>query len=369
MQVKSRDWSRECWRLHEELNARVHALVSEPAIRATMIRLVEHSANREFDNSATALWDAERQAYFEQVAAADDTRLNADATVGDNFVWQHHSREVTRRHVRNRSIPTAARHFFSKQFASYTGIDCTTIHSSPLFPKAREDQCVGLIHIHAWAPVKFLPDLRPGHKLPLPPSAGREYEIDEIAHALALLHDADGGFGAIIEPVHPLRANAPSHYNFRLNLLGTPLDSPMSRGRSAVNEWVPSLLPLLEKLEQELAREHGQTRGQPVRKKRSTAKGEARTKLISALTLHHKYEDGGCLNFDPIENNKLAHLASVDKGSASKFFAKEFGGHSEYKRGCRNKGIADELKRLNGDFATDLLYGSEPPERGRRRGG
>ena len=61
--------------------------------------------------------------------------------------------------------------------------------------------------------------------------------------------------------------------------------------------------------------------------KRSTERGEAHRKLLAALTAHHKYEDGGCLNLEPIGNNELARLAEVSKATASAFFNKEFGGH------------------------------------------
>jgi len=45
--------------------------------------------------------------------------------------------------------------------------------------------------------------------------------------------------------------------------------------------------------------------------KRSTVKGEGRTKLIATLTKDHHYADGGCLKQDPIGNNELARLAKV----------------------------------------------------------
>src|SRR5262249_18814112 len=38
--------------------------------------------------------------------------------------------------------------------------------------------------------------------------------------------------------------------------------------------------------------------------KRSTERGEGRAKLIAALTKHHQYADGGCLNLEPIGNNE-----------------------------------------------------------------
>src|SRR5439155_2777655 len=98
--------------------------------------------------------------------------------------------------------------------------------------------------------------------------------------------------------------------------------------------------------------------------KRSTERGEGRVKLIAALTKHHQYADGGCLNLEPIGNNELARLAGVAKRTASAFFDKEFQGHGKYKAFCADAGrLAAALKLLNGEFAPHLLYGSNPPER------
>jgi hypothetical protein len=60
--------------------------------------------------------------------------------------------------------------------------------------------------------------------------------------------------------------------------------------------------------------------------KRSTERGEARMKLIAALTKHHKYADGGCLNLEPVGNNDLARMAKVAPSSASQFFDRELQG-------------------------------------------
>ena len=70
------------------------------------------------------------------------------------------------------------------------------------------------------------------------------------------------------------------------------------------------------------------------RAKRSTERGEGRAKLIAALTKHHKYADGSCLNLDPIGNNELARLAGVSESTASAFFNKEFDGHTKYRAVC-----------------------------------
>ncbi len=96
--------------------------------------------------------------------------------------------------------------------------------------------------------------------------------------------------------------------------------------------------------------------------KRSTERGEARTKLIAALTKHHKYADDGCLNLEPIGNNKLARNADVDQATASAFFKSEFMGHAKYRATCQDaKLLVTALKMLNGDYSPHLLYGGTPP--------
>jgi hypothetical protein len=99
--------------------------------------------------------------------------------------------------------------------------------------------------------------------------------------------------------------------------------------------------------------------------KRSTAKGEAQVKIVAALTEHHQYADGGCLNQEPIGVKELADLAAVAKSSASKFFTDRFEGYAKYRIVCRDPGrLADSIKALNGEFCPhDLyLYGRRPAD-------
>src|SRR5262249_26775357 len=84
--------------------------------------------------------------------------------------------------------------------------------------------------------------------------------------------------------------------------------------------------------------------GRPKRPKRSTQRGEGRDKLIAALTAHHQYESGSCLNLEPTANNELARQADVAPSTASAFFKKEFDGYRKYRAICRNAGrLADSL--------------------------
>jgi hypothetical protein len=97
--------------------------------------------------------------------------------------------------------------------------------------------------------------------------------------------------------------------------------------------------------------------------KRSTERDEGRAKLIAALTKHHQYSDGGCLNLEPIGNNELAGVACVSNSTASRFFEKKFEGHTKYKALCRDAGrLAVALKLLNGEFSPHNLYGRRPAD-------
>ena len=96
--------------------------------------------------------------------------------------------------------------------------------------------------------------------------------------------------------------------------------------------------------------------------KRSTEKGEGRVKLIAALTKHHQYANGSCLNLEYIGSNILARLAGVSESTSSAFFQKQFGGHTKYRAICRDKtGLIGALKLLNQEFSPFHLYGAKPP--------
>jgi hypothetical protein len=121
---------------------------------------------------------------------------------------------------------------------------------------------------------------------------------------------------------------------------------------------VRALVPLANTVEADGGKPSGE-RGS----KRSTTRGEARAKIIGALTAHHNYADGGCLNQDPISVTKLAGTSQAGKASASRFFAAIFGGHAKYRNVyCKNKHLLlTALKKLNGDYAVDELFGGTPP--------
>ena len=98
------------------------------------------------------------------------------------------------------------------------------------------------------------------------------------------------------------------------------------------------------------------SRGKP---KRSMGKGEARDKLISALTKHHDYANEGCLNQEPIKNNEIARMADVAKSTASEFFTRAFGSHKIYSQSCRDRdSIIAALKLLNQEFTPRQILDS-----------
>ncbi len=101
----------------------------------------------------------------------------------------------------------------------------------------------------------------------------------------------------------------------------------------------------------------------PLPPKRSTQPNEARDKLISLLTKHHRYNNGSCLNTDPIKNNELARMAEVDRGTASRFFQKEFGGYERYRVSCNQPALlVTTMKALNNEFAPRHFLQARMPD-------
>jgi hypothetical protein len=95
--------------------------------------------------------------------------------------------------------------------------------------------------------------------------------------------------------------------------------------------------------------------------KRSTRRGDGQVKLNTALSKHHNYAEGGCLNLEPIGNNDLARAADVSASTASLFFRNRFHGHEKYRALCRHSGaLVAALKLLNGEFSPHYLYGGCP---------
>ena len=95
--------------------------------------------------------------------------------------------------------------------------------------------------------------------------------------------------------------------------------------------------------------------------KRSTSKGEAREKIIGGLNAHHQYDNGSCLNTDPIQVGKFAEQIGVSKSVVSVFLKAEFGkpGYLNYQRACRDvANLASSLRILNGELTPKMLNNS-----------
>jgi hypothetical protein len=143
-----------------------------------------------------------------------------------------------------------------------------------------------------------------------------------------------------------------------------PLEAAMDRLDAAESRGDESPVNAGPFVERRLARRRTGVQGPPTAsaaepgKKRSTERGEGRAKLIAALTKHHRYADGGCLNQEPVGNNELARAVGVSTSTASDFFRDEFEGHAKYKALCRDSGrLVAALKLLNNEFAPHNLYG------------
>ncbi len=92
-------------------------------------------------------------------------------------------------------------------------------------------------------------------------------------------------------------------------------------------------------------------------------RGEAEAKLIAALSAHHKYADGGCMNQEPIGNNELADKAGVVKATASVFFKQKFHGYDKYRATCRDAAkLVASIKLLNGEYSPHLLIDNIQPD-------
>ena len=208
------------------------------------------------------------------------------------------------------------------------------------------------------------------YPIPLPDMASEEVRCA----ALAAIHDhfpTDQKLGPQSDPEKDCGGNAHEHFaDYATGYL--PSIGYISRGYGQddarrLSDYVDELIQLHAREEPP----HGEPSPNTVgtkKPKRSTQRGEAEAKLIAALTKHHQYADGGCLNVDPVNNNQLARLAHVSKGTSSSFFHKQFSGHDQYKVLCRNETmLAFALKMLNGEITPAILAGSQLP--GERRHG
>lgn len=90
------------------------------------------------------------------------------------------------------------------------------------------------------------------------------------------------------------------------------------------------------------------------------------TFLVAALTEHHDYSGGSCMNTDPITVAELAERTGVSKATVSDFMKKKFGSHALYKAYCSDRRLVDSLKLMNNEFTPRAVFGRTPPNEGER---
>jgi hypothetical protein len=84
------------------------------------------------------------------------------------------------------------------------------------------------------------------------------------------------------------------------------------------------------------------------RRKRSTAKGEAETKLIAGLTTFHGYVNGGCERTEPAGVRPLARICNVSPSSAFRFYENYFDGFKKYRTLCQTPArLSRKLQTMN----------------------
>jgi hypothetical protein len=117
---------------------------------------------------------------------------------------------------------------------------------------------------------------------------------------------------------------------------------------------------------------HKANEQRPARMRCSTSGGDARIKIIAALTKHHQFESGGsgnpsCGNLMPIGVRELGRNYEVGRDAVSQFFKTECGSHEEYQATCLRApaSIACWLKLLRHEYSPHPLFSRTPPGEGR----
>lgn len=178
-----------------------------------------------------------------------------------------------------------------------------------------------------------------------------EHERDEVRHLLPALRSAFGWSGST-DAVPPVWVGPPELNETECYGMYDRHSGYYASTREDLEEQ-QTLLAAINHAQHANSRPPA-TAGDQVkpRSKRSTQPGEARAKIIAALTKHHRYDDGGALNLEPIGNNKLAELAEVDKSTVSDFIADAFESRNGYLSACRSASqLAVSLRILNGELS------------------
>jgi len=227
-----------------------------------------------------------------------------------------------------------------------------------------------LQHVSAWAPARYDFGCRPEWDYPLPVPVS-PVSLAAMFAAFTAIHDSVLK-GEKIDPypdappgdTEQLLAGMKESIHF-LWLRQTKVPCIPDDDVDYLQRWLKDVRADIKKELGDPGSETGRkSNAKPAPKpKRSTVRGEGRAKLIAALTKHHEYANGGCLNLEPIGNNELARLADVDRATASAFFKREFKGHGKYKVTCADSvRLVAALKMLNGEYAPHYLYGSKPTD-------
>ena len=145
---------------------------------------------------------------------------------------------------------------------------------------------------------------------------------------------------------------------------------------NSLNNLQVPLAPVIPHVPKEVRSSDAKSESSPVTKSKAVkpTSGKSRSRrvvgktidsdlvFIAVLTKHHGYDNGSCINAEPIGCGELAKKTKVAKSTASRFFKKEFQGYKNYKVHCKTNKIAQSLKLLNKDLAPHILLGKRAAE-------
>ncbi len=93
-----------------------------------------------------------------------------------------------------------------------------------------------------------------------------------------------------------------------------------------------------------------------LKKSSKTSKKPKFHAFVKALSTHHQYEEGSCLNFEPATFGQLAKIGGFAPSTAKEHIDKQFGGIEGYKRACAVKSeLIASLRLLNNEVTPRLL--------------
>lgn len=92
-------------------------------------------------------------------------------------------------------------------------------------------------------------------------------------------------------------------------------------------------------------------------------------KVISALKIHHDYNEGSIGNYEPATNLQISKLAGMGNNCLSRFLERKLeaknGAHTRYKTLCNNKTIGNCLRLWSGEMPSrDITLRGEEYDKG-----